>query len=173
MFAAWALCSTLLLVAAVRAIAARASRRPTLAEAACLFAFGVFLCSLAQVPKPWSEWARLHRTGDALYRQPLGEPFIARHTRPGEAVAILTLLGHRTAYDVGVTNVTPYAGGSGSMQTIAQLYETLAALRAAGGHKVFYSGETEWQEVSQLLLHYGYRRVAVEQFKMAEYSDAR
>jgi len=173
MFAAWALCVTLLLVLAVRAIAARASRRPTLAEAACLFAFGVFVCSLAQVPKPWSEWARLHRTGDALYRQPLGEPFIARHTRPGEAVAILTLLGHRTAYDVGVTNVTPYAGGAGAMPTIAQLYETLAALRAAGGHKVFYTADGEWQEVPQLLLHYGYRRVAVEQYEMAEYSDAR
>ena len=104
----------------------------TLAELACLFAFGLLVCSVAQVPTPWSQIAKLQRTGDALYRHPLGEPFIAAHTRPGEAVAILSLLGHRSAYNLGIVNVTPYAGGAGSMPTIGQVYETLAACARSG-----------------------------------------
>ena len=95
MFSAWALSVTLLFVTAMRGMSARSARRPTLAEAVCLLGFGVMVCSLAQTPTPWSQVARLQGRSEPLYAQPLGQPFIAAYTHPGESVAIFTLLGHR------------------------------------------------------------------------------
>lgn len=173
MFAAWALSVTLLFVLAVRAAAARPQRLPSLATVACLFGFGVLVCSLPQTPTPWSQVARLQRTGAPLYKQPLGAPFIAAHIRPGESVAILTGLGHLAAYDLGVTDVTPYAG-VGSMPTVEQLDETLDELRAAGGRKVFFATpEQRWTqaEIPEALSQRGYRQVAAERYGMVEYVD--
>jgi len=170
MFPAWALCITLLFVLAVRTAAARPRRLPSLPEVACLLGFGVLVCSLAQTPTPWSQVARLNRTADPLYAQPLGEPFIAAHIRPGEPVAILTGLGQRAAYDLGVVDVTPYAAGS--MPTIDQFDEMLADLRAAGGRKVFFAkNEQTWTQadVPDALSQRGYRVAARERYGMMEY----
>jgi hypothetical protein len=168
MFAAWALSVTLLVVVVVRAIAARPSRRPTLAEVACLFGFGLMVCSLAQTPLPWSEILRLRQAGDPIYAQGQGEPFVRLHTRSGEAVAIFPMLGHRTAYDLGITDVTPYTG-TPSMPTIDQFEETLRALRAAGGRKVFLSGPNEWPGTFEALTARGYRLAARERYGMVEF----
>jgi hypothetical protein len=171
MFPAWALCVTLLFVFAVRTAAARPPRLPSLATVACLLGFGVLVCSLPQTPTPWSQVARLNRTGEPLYAQPLGGPFIAAHIRRGEAVAILTGLGHRVAYDLGVVDVTPYSG-AGSMPTIDQFDETLADLRAAGGRKVFFAkNEQTWTQadIPGALSQRGYRVVAQERYGMVEY----
>jgi hypothetical protein len=169
MFLAWSFSLTLLFVVVVRALAARASHRPTLPEAACLLGFGVLACSLAQAPTPWSQVARLQRTGAAIYRQPADEPFIAAHTRPGEAVVILTKLGHRAAYDIGVRNVTPYTGGS-SMPTVDQFVETLERLRAAGGRKVFLSLPDERPEVPGWLERRGFAPTAAESAGMVQFT---
>jgi hypothetical protein len=168
MFPAWALSVTLLFVVAVRSMLARSARRPTLAEAVCLFGFGVMVCSLAQTPTPWSQVARLQRTSEPLYAKPLGQPFIAAHTRPGESVALFTLLGHRAAYNLGLDDVTPYAG-DGAMPTVDQFDEMLADLRAAGGRKVFISTRGQWPEAAAALDDRGYRVTAQEDFGMVEY----
>lgn len=169
MFCAWALSVTFLVVLAARSIVARGPCLPTIAEAACLFAFGVLVCSLAQTPTPWSQIARLRRTGIAIYAHPEEEPFVAAHTHRGEPVAILTVLGHRVAYDLGLGNVTPYTGQS-SMPTVDQLDETLAALRKAGGRSVFLLLRETWREVPEALMRRGYVRVAQEPYGMQEFS---
>ena len=169
MFPVWALTVTLLFVLSVRAVAARASRRPTLPEAACLLAFGVLVCSLPQTPTPWSQIERLQDRGDKLYGRPHGQPFIAAHTRPGEQVAILTGLGHQAAYNLGIVDVTPYAG-AGSMPMVEQLEEMLEALEAAGGTKVFANvTEAEWPGIPEQLIRSGYAARAAEPFGMTEY----
>lgn len=169
MLPAWALTVVLLFVLSVRAVAARASWRPTLPEAACLLAFGVLVCSLPQVPTPWSQVERLQDRGDKLYGKPLGQPFIAAHTRPGEQVAILTGLGHQAAYNLGIVDVTPYAG-AGSMPMVEQLQEMLDLLEAAGGTKVFANArEPEWPGIPEELIRSGYAVSAAEPFGMTAY----
>ncbi len=168
MFAAWALAVALLTVAIVRALLARPRRRMRVEEFACLFAFAVMTCSLAQTPMPWTELARLDRTGDSIYAQPEGQPFVAAHTRPGESVAILTLLGHRVAYAIGVTDVLPFSGGS-AMPAVRQLDKALEVLREARGRKVFLSARTEWVGMPEALEQRGYRTVAREAYGMVEY----
>jgi hypothetical protein len=172
MFPAWALSVTLLFLLAVRSAAARPSRRPSLAEVTCLFGFGVLVCSLAQTPTPWSQVDRLQRTGDAIFAHPVGERFIAAHTRPREPVAILTALGHRAAHDLGITDVTPYSG-AGAMPAVSQLDDMLDALREAGGRKVFFATESsqQWTEtdVPTALSERGYWLVATEPSGMVEY----
>jgi hypothetical protein len=155
MFAAWSLSVTLLLVVAVRAIAARPSRRPTLAEAGCLCAFGVLVCSLAQTPRPWAEVARLQRPAAPLYAHPAGEGFVAAHTKSGDTVAILAQLGHRAAYNLGLNDVTPSTWG-GYVVTVEQLDEVLDRLRAAGGRAVFVSSQQMYPEVDDQLRRRGY-----------------
>jgi hypothetical protein len=169
MLSAWALALVLLFVLAVRAIAARRTHRPTLSEVACLLGFGVLACSLAQAPTPWSQISRLRATGIHVYGHPLGETFIDAHTRPSEAVAILSPLGHRVAYNLGIVDVTPYTGGA-SMPTVDQFDETLRTLRAAGGRTVFLLLTEEWAEVPEALVRRGYVERARERYGMAEFS---
>jgi hypothetical protein len=166
MFLAWAFSIALLLVVAVRAISARVSRRPTLAEAACLFAFGVLVCSLAQIPTPWSQVARLQRSDLRIYEHPPGEEFIAKHTRPGETVVIVAPLGHRMAYNLGLVNVERYTGGE-SMPTVEQYDEMLEDLRAVGGRRVFLG--SAWPGVGAALEERGYVPFARERYGMAEW----
>jgi hypothetical protein len=110
LFSPWALALSLLAVVAVRGMAGRRSPLPTPAELAVLFGLGIAACSLAQVPVPWREAERLAASSAAPALRPLAqERFIARRTHPGERIAILGPLGHRIAYDVGVSDVMPYA----------------------------------------------------------------
>jgi hypothetical protein len=151
LFSAWAFALVLLVVVAVRAILARPTRRPLLAELAVLFGLGIAICSLAQVPAPWSQVERLGRTAR---RPPFGAAEATRAiraaTRPGERVAILAPVGHRIAYDLGIVNVSPYASLL-SMPAVEQLSETIRVLRREGGHKVFVSvGQTEPQQLTAL-----------------------
>jgi hypothetical protein len=171
MFCAWALSLTLLFVLAVRTLLAHAPRRPTLAEAACLFGFGVLACSIAQAPTPWSQISRLRHTDIHIYGHPVGETFIDAHTRPGESVAILTPLGHRIADNAGIVDVTPYSGGN-SMPTVDQFEEMMRALEAAGGSKVFLAPAREWNELPDALVRRGYAERARERFGMAVFSRA-
>jgi hypothetical protein len=109
-FSAWAFALALLVVAVVRALVARPTRRPTPAELAVLFGFGLTVCSLAQTPAPWRQVARLERTTATPRFEPRATArFLARHASAGEHVAVLGRLGHRAAYDAGVVDVSPYA----------------------------------------------------------------
>ena len=134
MFPAWALALTLLGLLAIRRLAA--DGRLTLPRVACLASVGVLACSLAQTPTPWSQLRRLGSDGPQTFRHPEGEPFVAQLTRPGDTTAILLPLGHRIAYDLGIDDVDPYTGNF-SMKTSEQLDDVLAALREAGGRKLF------------------------------------
>jgi hypothetical protein len=135
-FFPWALALTLLAIPAISAIRTASPRRPPLAAAACLFFFAVTVCSLAQTPMPSGQLDRLSRTAPPILARPHGQAFIAAHTRPGERVAILGLLGHRIGFNVGVVNTSPYSN-SLVIATPRQLDETIATLRAEGGRKLF------------------------------------
>jgi hypothetical protein len=135
-FPAWALAVTLLTVAALRGLAAREGRRPLPIELACLFAFGLLVCSLAQTPSPTAQARRIAADGPRYLRQQPESAFVAAHVRRGEPVLMLTELGHLIAYRLGIDDMTPYSG-SESIQTVEQLDEALAALHDAGGHSVF------------------------------------
>ena len=155
-FSAWTFALALLTVVAVGALAAdRArARRQALGAVVVLFGFGLAVCSIAQVPAPWSQLARL----DAPYRQlePWRSPelfvppadasaraFVGTLAdgpsrfvhRAGAPVAILLTTGHRMADAYGVVNVAPYTGIE-SLQTVERVEATLDALRDAGGNTV-------------------------------------
>jgi hypothetical protein len=136
-FSIWAFALALLVVVAVRAIAARPSHRPAAVELAVLAGFGLAVCSLAQTPTPWSQVSRLRdATVVPAFSHNPAERFIAARTTRGEHVAILNPAGHRYAYEAGVVNVSPYAS-SESIVTAHQMAATVAALRAAHGRKLF------------------------------------
>jgi hypothetical protein len=143
LFSIWALALVLLLVVAVRAIQARAERRPTVAEAALLAGCALAVCSLAQTPAPWSQIQRIGREAPTNELQaPDARAFVAAAgAAGGERVLIIAPMGHRVAYDLGLVNVAPYVSMI-SMPAKRQLQESLEALRAEGGTRVFaYRGQ--------------------------------
>jgi len=158
-YSIWALTLALLLIAALRAGAARGARVPSLPTLALLFGFGVAACSLAQLPLPWLQVQRLARTSPI---RPLATPeavaFVRAHAPSGATVAILTPTGHRIAWGAGVRNVMGYTGMT-QMPTVDQLDQTLAALRAGHGDRVFL-GEPYPPEVPGALRQRGFREVA-------------
>ncbi len=136
-FSAWALALALLLVVVLQALARRPARRPAPGELAVLLGFGVAVCSLAQTPTPWSQVERLERSSaQPAYAHTPTERFVDRATDPGERVLILAPLGHRIAYDLDLVNVAPYSFIE-AMPLERHLDEAVAALRAAGGRKLF------------------------------------
>jgi hypothetical protein len=160
LFSAWALALCLLAVVVVRALLDRpAPRRPQLVELAVLAGFGIAVCSLAQLPTPWSQIERLGRTtASPALRQLPARRFVAADTRAGERVAILIPRGHLIAYDLGIANVAPYVSLL-SMPAREQLQETVDALRAAHGRKLFlFLGQTLPVQL-QALERAGFRRV--------------
>ncbi len=139
LLSAWCLALTFLVVVVVRDLAAHAWRRPSVPALLVLFGFGLTVCSLAQVPTPWSQIERLgRRTGDAVYRPADVRRWIASTTVHGQRVAIIAPLGQRLAYDLGLTNVSPYSSVE-SMPTVQQATDTIALLRKDRVHVVFLS----------------------------------
>jgi hypothetical protein len=138
LFPAWALAVTLLTVAVVRGLLARGGRKPQPMELACLFAFGMLVCSLAQTPSPLAQARRIAADGPPFFAHPPAEPFVAAHARAGEPVAIVAELGHRIAVNLGIHDVSPYSSNE-SIATEEDLVHVIAELRAAGGTKVFVS----------------------------------
>ncbi len=137
MLSAWSLAIVLLLVLVVQRLAARAWRRPTFSELLVLFAFGLAVCSIAQLPTPWSQVARLREHVPAPgYTQQAAIDFIDRTTRPGETVAMIVPLGHQIAYRLHLHNVAPYSGAE-PMVTTQQIDDTVELVRRLHVHKVF------------------------------------
>ena len=164
-FAAWSLALALLTLLVLRQLADRAARErrwPQPAAVLCLFAFCVTGCSLAQTPTPWSQVDRLQATGEAMFRAPFGQAFVAAHVRRGEHVAILQELGHRIAENVGVTNVSPYTT-SFATPAVGQLQDVVRALRREGGTKVFVpTTPSAIPDVRPALAADGFGRVAAD-----------
>jgi len=156
LFSSWALSVVLLTIVAVRALAARDWRAPSPAELAVLFGLGLTICSLAQLPTPWGQVARLRRTTAPIYERREVARFVAEQTRRGEKVVLLMPLGHRIAYEIHRVDVSPYA----SMQEIAtvqQLRATVAALRREGGRKLFITTEVTFPEQLAFLREAGFQ----------------
>jgi len=155
LFSAWALALMLLVVVVVRALAARPSGRPQVAELAVLLGLGLAVCSLAQTPAPWSQLRRLtDDTAVPALRDNAETHFIARNTSRGEPVVLLTPAGHRTAYDLGLVNVSPYA--TSELVTRGQLADTIAALRTAHGRRLFVTLENTGNDVLHALRAAGF-----------------
>jgi hypothetical protein len=148
-FPCWALSLTLLTLLTLRALA-RTLRAPTPAELACLVGFGLLVCSLAQTPLPWQQLQRITSHGPRQFAQPLGEAFVAQHTAPGEAVLIVGLLGHRIAEKLRLDDVEPYTGAK-SIFGLPQLEESVTALRAAGGRKLFVEPANAYTDLAPYL----------------------
>jgi hypothetical protein len=174
-FSAWALALALLLVVVVRALARRPARRPTLAELVVLLAFGLAACSLAQTPAPWTQLRRLARSSpQPAFAHTPAERFVDAATDPGERVLILAPLGHRIAYDLGLVNVSPWSNVE-AMPLERQLDEAVAALRAAGGRKLFLPLQQTAPEQLRALEREGFDMSGrgSEQENMLELVDAR
>ncbi|HMJ03419.1 MAG TPA: hypothetical protein VK506_10785 [Conexibacter sp.] len=153
-FSTWALAIALLTVVALRAVAARPTRRPAIATVIVLIGFGVTACSLAQVPLPWSQIERLNAPFVPSAEMPNPNPLVPPNdpdtrtfvasladgpsrfvVKDGAPVAILIMTGHRVADAYDVVNVSPYTGLR-SMPTIERVDAVVDALRAAGGNTV-------------------------------------
>ncbi len=133
MFPPWAFAVTLLALTAIREAA---GRWPRPAELACMLGLGLVACSLAQLPAPWLQAKRLAASGPHLFAIPPGQSLVAQSAQAGEPVLIVSTLGHRIAYNLGLSDVERFTGPR-SILTAEQLDESLAALRAAGETKVF------------------------------------
>jgi hypothetical protein len=134
-FPPWGLSVALLTLLALRG-AARQVRWPSPAQLACLFAFGLLVSSISQTAPPWRQVKRIARSGPEVFAHPIGERFVAEHAQRGESVLVMSGLGHRIAFNLGLDDVERFTGAR-SMLTAEQLDESLAALRRAGGTKVF------------------------------------
>jgi hypothetical protein len=142
LFSIWSLTLALLLVAALRE-APRRFRVPSVPALIVTFGFAVAACTLAQTPSPFEQVRRIGQPTQSANGVPAGgfrpralARLVAARTRPGEAVAIISPLGHRVAREAGVVNVSPYTGFE-QMPAREQLDETVAILRREGGATVF------------------------------------
>jgi hypothetical protein len=145
LFSAWAFSLTLLVVVVVRRLAARSWRRPQPAEIAVLVGFGIAICSVPQIPTPWSQIARLGKqTATPAFQPPATLRFVRRLASRGENVALLIPLGHRIAYDLGLVDVAPYASLE-AMPTQDQMRITLDAVRSAHAHTIVLARPTNEQ----------------------------
>jgi hypothetical protein len=148
-FPCWALSITLLTLLTIRGLAGTL-RRPAPAELACLVGFGLLVCSLAQTPVPWQQLQRIALHSPPSFARPVGEPFVAQHTVPGESVVIMAELGHRIAASLKLHDVELYSGAK-SIFTLEQVEESVAALRAAGGRKVFVERVSAYESFASVL----------------------
>jgi hypothetical protein len=157
LFSVWSYALALLAVVALRAIARRPGRRPQLAELLVFVGVGVMVCSLAQVPTPWSQIERIRESQPHDVRVLTAmEEAIRESTRPGEPVAVLVRPGHEISENIGIVDVTPWANID-SMMTVQQWTEMIHVLRRSGGRKLFVQRETLFAEQIDWLEARGYR----------------
>jgi hypothetical protein len=151
-FSAWAFALALLTIVAVGELAAPRLRRTAIGALVVLFGFGVAACSVAQLPTPWEQVARLKAPPVPTEEQPVPSPLVPPRdaktrrfvvsladgpsrfvVKRGAPVAIVVGTGHRVADAYGVVNVSPYTGTE-SLETVERVEATLDALRDAGGN---------------------------------------
>jgi hypothetical protein len=158
MFPAWSLAIVLLTLVTVRELA-RTLRRPSPGQLACLAGFGLLVCSLAQTPAPWSQVRRITAAAPGSFAEATGEYFVSQNAYLHESVLIVGLLGHRIAQTLHLHDVEPFTG-SKSVFTVEQLHESLAALRAAGGKRVFVEVRNSYGNLALPLRRAGFRPVS-------------
>jgi hypothetical protein len=169
LFPTWALTLGLLTVDVVARVTQRADARPRLGTALVLMATALTVCSLAQVPAPWTQ---LQRIGQDKPTTPLieGEAPLPIYSRaflpdlstreffapqPGAKVAILLTTGHQIAHALGVIDISRYTGLY-SIVNRERLRTVVDDLRAEGGSTVYLPDAS--QEVYDTLRGWGFRR---------------
>jgi hypothetical protein len=169
LFSAWGFALALLAIVAVRALAARDGRGPSLAELLVLCGCGLAVCSLARFPLPQHEVARLTAAHPAPILRPIAERFVRANTHRGEQVVLLVTMGDRVAYDLGLVDVSPY-GTPNNLVTRWQLQYVIDAARRAHAHKLFVRVEDLARRQLLMFEHAGFvPRVQIPGF--AELSD--
>jgi hypothetical protein len=157
LFCVWAYALVLLTIVAVRAIVQRPQRRPQLAELLVFAGLGVMVCSLAQIPTPWSQIERIRDSQPHDVRVVTAmEEAIRERTRAGEPVAVLVRPGHQISEEIGIRDVTPYANID-SMMTEQQWETAIETLERAHGNQLFVQKETLFNEEVEWLAERGYR----------------
>jgi hypothetical protein len=154
LFPAWGLSLALLAVVAVRQLASRRERIPSVPALAALFGIALIATFVFMPPARLAPWTQLDRlTSEPVFAPPDAEPlakpadplfgafvsstadahgrFVVRHGAP---VAFFTATGHQLADAYGIRDVVPYTGRS--VFTEQQLDDAIERLRAAGGNTV-------------------------------------
>jgi len=155
MFSAWGFALALLAVAAVRALAARGWRAPTLPELLVLFGLALGACSVIEVTPPQEQIERLADAPPPAYR-PVAEQFVREVARRGQKVAILMPMGHRIAYELGLDNVSPYATPD-ALVTRGQLQHVIDAARRERAHEIILLARLTAPEHLAALARAGFR----------------
>jgi hypothetical protein len=130
---------------------------------------GLTVCSLAQLPLPWTQLRRIGQDtptapliegeaplpvyDKAFLPDPSTREFFA--PRPGAPVAILLTTGHEIAHAFGVVDVSRYTGLY-SIVNRERLRTVVDDLRAAGGSTLFLPQAS--REVYDTLKGWGFRR---------------
>jgi len=135
MFSAWAFALGLLTIVAVRALSARAWRRPTLAELLVLFGFALSICMIGRIGPPMKPIRELQRPTQTVYR-PTAEALVAAYAHRGEKVAILLPEGYRIAYELGLNDVSPYEFQN-ALVTRRQILTEINVLQREGVRTLF------------------------------------
>ncbi|HMJ01963.1 MAG TPA: hypothetical protein VK506_03425, partial [Conexibacter sp.] len=173
LFSIWAFALALLLIVVVPAIRARPGHRPTVAEVAVLAGCAIAVCSLAQMPTPWSQFERIGDEAAVADLQAAdARAFVAASgAAPGEHLVIMLPMGHRVGYDLGLVNVAPYVSLI-SMPAVRQLQETIDALRESGGNRLILARYQTLPEMQELIVRNGFELVRAED-EHAEYRATR
>ncbi|MFL5818376.1 MAG: hypothetical protein ACJ76L_12355 [Conexibacter sp.] len=154
LFPAWGLSLALLTIVAVRHIASRRERIPSIAALAALFGMALIGTFVFMPPARLAPWTQVERIeSDPVYAPDDAEPLEAPReaafkrfvsstaddqgrfvVRSGAPVAFLTATGHLLADAYDIRDVVPYTGRS--VFTEDQLDQALERLHAAGGNTV-------------------------------------
>ncbi|MGN6189973.1 MAG: hypothetical protein ACTHOE_13855 [Conexibacter sp.] len=154
---AWSLALSMLTVASVRALAARAWR-PTAPQLLVLFGFALSVSSLALLSPPSTQIDRLTRSTQASTYLASAKRFIGERTRRGETVAVLVPMSFVVTRDLGLRNVAPY-GFMNAIVTQSQMTRLLVTLRRERVAAVFVpepnsnllnEGDSAWAQLRVL-----------------------
>ena len=99
MLGAFGFALAMLTVLAVRALAARGWRRPTIPELLALFAFALSLTSIVRLSLPHEQLQRLTASRPPPAYPAAAKAFLDARTRPGETVAVLLPMSYRISHE--------------------------------------------------------------------------
>jgi hypothetical protein len=159
LFSIWALSVALLAVLALRTFAANRGRlHPSLLllMGCAVISLGLVSTAIAQFPNPRTQIDRLRSSAPPLpeFDVSAAGAFLRRTTHPGESVLLIDNLGHQIAFHAGVHDVSLISGWE-MLLTYEELAEALAALRKAGGSRV-YTAAAVYPEITATLAARGF-----------------
>jgi hypothetical protein len=103
-----------------------------------LFAFALLVTTIPTMPTPWRQLERIASSSDAPSPTDVSAnaSFVREWSTPGESVALITTLGHYTAEEAGVDDVSPFNSPQ-HLISLTNLQLVLDALADAGGRNLF------------------------------------